>query len=56
MDGRLMFFTSCSTVLQSYHDDGRVIMKGCVQRNFSYGSGISGKIPPRAVLEPGTAR
>ena len=25
-------FTSFSTVFQSYQDDGRVIMKGCVQR------------------------
>ena len=26
-------FTSFLTVFQSYQDDGRVIMKGCMQRN-----------------------
>ena len=26
-------FTSFSTVFQSYQDDGRLIMKGCVQWN-----------------------
>ena len=30
-------FTSFSTVLQSYQDDGRMIMKGCVQWNPVYG-------------------
>ena len=30
-------FTSFSTVVQSYQDDGRVIIKGCVQRNTVYG-------------------
>ena len=32
MDGRMICdFTSFSTVFQSYQDDGRLIMKGCVQ-------------------------
>ena len=30
-------FTSFSTVFQSYQDDGRMIMKGCVQWNPVYG-------------------
>ena len=30
-------FTSFLTVLQSYQDDGRLIMKGCVQWNSVYG-------------------
>ena len=29
-------FTSFSTVFQSYQDDGRMIMKGCVQWNPVY--------------------
>ena len=37
MDGWLAIFTSFSTVFQSYQDDGRLIMKGCVQRNSVYG-------------------
>ena len=45
-------FTSISTVFQSYQDDGRVIMKGCVQGNpFTVE-----KTSPRAGLELGTAR
>ena len=32
MDGRMIWnFTSFSTVFQSYQDDERLIMKGCVQ-------------------------
>ena len=39
MDGRISCdFTSLSTVFQSYQDDGRMIMKGCVQWNPVYGS------------------
>ena len=30
-------FMSFSTVFQSYQDDERLIMKGCVQRNPVYG-------------------
>ena len=30
-------FTSFSTVFQSYQNDGRLIMKGCVQWNYVYG-------------------
>ena len=30
-------FTTFSTVFQSYQDDGRLIMKGYVQRNSVYG-------------------
>ena len=30
------YFTSFSTVFQSYQDDGSVIMKGCVQWNLDY--------------------
>ena len=30
-------FTSFSTVFQSYQDDGRMILKGCVQWNPVYG-------------------
>ena len=42
-------FTSFSTVFQSYQDDGRIIMKGCVQCNpFTVE-----KISPRARIEPG---
>ena len=38
MDGWMICdFTSFSTVLQSYQDDGRMIMKGCVQWNTVYG-------------------
>ena len=50
-DGWLTYdFTSFSTVLQSYQEVGRVIIKGCVQWNpFAII-----KIP--ASLEPGTAR
>ena len=34
MDGWMTWdFTSFSTVFQSYQDDGRLIMKGCVQWN-----------------------
>ena len=34
IDGQMTFdFTSFSTVFQSYQDDGRMIMKGCVQWN-----------------------
>ena len=29
-------FTPFSTVLKSYQDDGRMIMKGCVQKNPVY--------------------
>ena len=29
-------FTSFSTVFETYQDDGRMIMKGCVQRNPVY--------------------
>ena len=37
MDGWMICdFTSFSTVLQSYQDDGRMIMKGCVQWNPVY--------------------
>ena len=45
-------FTSFSTVFQSYQDDGRMIMKGCVQWN-TY---TVEKISPRAGLELATAR
>ena len=38
MDGWMTCdFTSFSTVFQSYQDDGRLIMKGCVQWNSIYG-------------------
>ena len=30
-------FTSFSTVFQSYQDDERLIVKGCVQWSFDYG-------------------
>ena len=30
-------FTSFSTIFQSYQDDERLIMKGCVQLNSVYG-------------------
>ena len=37
MDGRVTCdFTSFSTVFQSYQEDGRLIMKGCVQWNPIY--------------------
>ena len=37
MDGWMTCeFTSFSTVFQSYQDDGRMIMKGCVQWNLLY--------------------
>ena len=38
MDGRMSCdFTSFSTVFQSYQDEKRLIMKGCVQWNPVYG-------------------
>ena len=38
MDGWMACdFKSFSTVFQSYQDDGRMIMEGCVQRNPVYG-------------------
>ena len=38
MDGWMTCdFTSFSTVFQSYQDDERLIMKGCVQWNPVYG-------------------
>ena len=38
MDGLMTRnFTSFSTVFQLYQDDGRLIMKGCVQWNAVYG-------------------
>ena len=37
MDGWITcYFTSFSTVFQSYQDDGWVIMEGCVQWNLVY--------------------
>ena len=37
MDGWMTCdFTSCSTVFQYYQDNGRLIMKGCVQWNSFY--------------------
>ena len=39
------------TVFQSYQDDGRVIMKGCVP-----GTPFTVEISPRAGLKLGTAR
>ena len=44
-------FTSFSTVFQLYQDDGRMIMKGCVQWNPVYDSK-----DPRLRLELTTAR
>ena len=45
-------FTPISTVFQSYQDDGRVIMKGCVQWNpFTVE-----RTSRRAGLELGAAR
>ena len=42
-------FTSFSTVFQSYQDDGKLIMKGCVQGTpFTVE-----KISPRARIELG---
>ena len=40
-------FTPFSTVFQSYHDNGRLIMKGCVLWNFAE------KISPRVGIELG---
>ena len=38
MDAWMIFdFTSSSNVFQSYQDDGRMMMKGCVQWNPVYG-------------------
>ena len=38
MDGRMTCdVTSFSTVFQSYQDNGRLIMKGCMQWGFVYG-------------------
>ena len=38
MDGKMIYdLTSFSTVFQSYQDDGRMIMKGCVHWNSVYG-------------------
>ena len=38
MDGWIICdFRSFSTVFQSYQDDGRLIMKGCVQLSSVYG-------------------
>ena len=38
MDGWMTCdFTSFPTVFQSYHDDGRLIMKRCVHWNSVYG-------------------
>ena len=38
MDGWMTCdFTSFSTVFQSYQDDGKLILKGCVQWNSVYG-------------------
>ena len=42
-------FTSFSTVFQSYQNDVRLIMKGCVQCN----SILVEKISPRAGIELG---
>ena len=47
MTSNFMFF---STVFQSYQDNGRMIMKGCVQWNPDYGR----ENWPRAGIEPGT--
>ena len=53
MDGWITCaFTSILTVFQSYQDDGRMIMKGCVQ----WTPFTLEKISPRAGIEPGTAR
>ena len=45
-------FTYFSTVFQSYQDDGRMKMKGCVSGTLF----AVEKNSPRAGLEPGTAR
>ena len=45
-------FTSFSTVFQSYQDDERLIMKGCVQWNPV----TAEKISPQAGIELATAR
>ena len=38
MDGWMTWdFRSFLTIFQSYQDDGRLIMKGCVQWNYAYG-------------------
>ena len=42
-------FTSFSTVFQSYQDDARLIVKGCVQWNSLYVE----KILPRVGIELG---
>ena len=53
MDGWMTCdFTSFSTVFQSYQDDGRMIMKGCVQ----WKPVTTEKISPQAGLELTTAR
>ena len=53
MDGWMTCnFTSLSIVIQSYQDNGQMIMKGCVQWNPVYSLENS----PRAGLELGTAR
>ena len=46
-------FITFLTVFQSYQDNERSIMKGCVQRNPVNGKK---KISPRAGLELGTSR
>ena len=53
MDGWMTcYFTSFSTVFQSYQDDVRIIIKGlCNGVPFTVG-----KVSPRAGLEPPTAR
>ena len=47
-------FTSFSTVFESYQDDGRKMMKGCVQWNLIYDS--VKRSSPHAGLELTTAR
>ena len=37
MDGWMTFDFTFSAVFQSYHGDGRLIMKGCVQWSSVYG-------------------
>ena len=41
-------FTSFSSVFQSYQDDGRLIMKGCVCNGAPF---TAKKISPRAGIE-----